>query len=58
MPLLVFPFKEEDNSSNLILLYFHSNGEDSGHPLYLLELIQSELSVNIIEMEYPGYGTY
>ncbi|EAS02647.1 hydrolase of the alpha/beta superfamily protein (macronuclear) [Tetrahymena thermophila SB210] len=58
MPLLVFPFKEEEDSSNIVLIYFHGNGEDAGHPQYLLELIQTELCVNIIEMEYPGYGIY
>lgn len=43
-----FPFKEQDN---LVLLYFYGNGEDSGHPLYLLEFIQSELRVNLIKAE-------
>jgi len=41
-----------------VILYFHGNGEDVGHTRYLLEVFQSELGMNVIAMEYAGYGTY
>ena len=44
-------------SSNFII-YFHGNAEDVGCAYEFCEELRSEFHVNIILMEYPGYGVY
>jgi len=44
--------------SSKILLYFHGNGEDINLAYDLLEHLRNHLNVQIIAVEYPGYGLY
>lgn len=58
------------NGSNKILIYFHGNAEDVGLATELLNFLKDmlkvsywlslwrTLKVNILAMEYPGYGVY
>ncbi|EAR99838.1 alpha/beta superfamily hydrolase (macronuclear) [Tetrahymena thermophila SB210] len=45
------------NSDNL-LIYFHANGEDIFSSYPLLNHLRQTMEINIIGVEYPGYGTY
>ena len=40
------------------MLHFHANGEDIGLTQKLMGRIADILKLNIICMEYPGYGIY
>jgi len=44
--------------SDKILIHFHANGEDIGLTIQLMSRIAEILKLNIICMEYPGYGIY
>ena len=44
--------------SSKIMLYFHANAEDIVLSHELLDFIRALLRVNIIAVEYPGYGIY
>ena len=41
-----------------VLIYFHGNAEDIGHSLELLYAIRNEIRVNVLAVEYPGFGVY
>jgi len=41
-----------------ILIYFHGNGEDICLAYDLLNHIRNNINVNILAVEYPGYGIY
>ena len=45
------------NSSKLII-YFHGNGEDLGTCYSLCDHLRTALSLNLLAVEYPGYGVY
>lgn len=53
-PLLWLPADAADIQHTLI--YFHGNGEDLGSSEGFLKRLQSSLGVNILAVEYPGYG--
>ena len=40
------------------MIHFHANGEDIGMTENLMTKISLKLHMNIICMEYPGYGIY
>mmetsp|Transcript_21628 Transcript_21628/g.50537 ORF Transcript_21628/g.50537 Transcript_21628/m.50537 type:complete len:361 (-) Transcript_21628:48-1130(-) len=42
--------------SPVILLYFHANSEDIGTALPSVRSIASHFKVNVLAVEYPGYG--
>ena len=44
--------------SKNILLYFHGNAEDVGISSEYLENFRDWFGINIMAMEYPGYGMY
>ena len=44
--------------SSKVLIYFHANAEDIVLSNELLDYIRALLKVNIIAVEYPGYGIY
>lgn len=48
----------DDKNSNKILLYFHANYEDIGYTYGLMSSIVKSLRVNVLSVEYPGYGVY
>jgi len=43
---------------NKILIFFHGRGDDLAIALPFLKQIQRHLNVNILSVEYPGYGLY
>ncbi len=47
-----------NNFSNIIGLYFHANNEDLGESYELCREIAKYLKINILAIEYPGYGVY
>jgi len=40
------------------LIYFHGNAEDIGHSYEFLSEISQKFRVNVLAMEYPGYGIF
>ena len=59
VPCFILPFKNENNKySDKFLIYFHGNGEDIGYSYYFGDELRKNLHLNIILMEYPGYGIY
>lgn len=44
--------------SNKVLLHFHANGEDISLTQPLMNKMVKFLKINILCMEYPGYGLY
>lgn len=44
--------------SSKVLMYFHGNAEDLKSSFELVDMFRSVLSVNVIAIEYPGYGLY
>ena len=44
--------------SSKILLYFHGNAEDLRSSYDLADMLRSVLNVNVLALEYPGYGLY
>jgi abhydrolase domain-containing protein 17 len=44
--------------SSLIMIYFHGNAEDVGLAQELLSNIRDLMKVNVLAVEYPGYGIY
>lgn len=44
--------------SSKLLVYFHGNAEDLGLSVELMNVVKSELSINTLVIEYPGYGIY
>jgi pimeloyl-ACP methyl ester carboxylesterase len=44
--------------SRKILIYFHGNGEDIHLAYDLLSHIRNTMQVNVLGVEYPGYGMY
>lgn len=44
--------------SSKVMLYFHANAEDIVLAQELMDYIRALLKINIIAVEYPGYGIY
>ena len=40
------------------MLFFHGNAEDVGMSYQFLDHLRSVFELNILAMEYPGYGIY
>ena len=55
IPCLYLPFS---SGSSKLLIYFHGNAEDIGLSYEMLDHLRSSLKVNILAVEYPGYGIY
>ncbi|CDW83543.1 UNKNOWN [Stylonychia lemnae] len=41
-----------------LLVYFHGNAEDVGHSYEFLYQVGQKFHLNILSVEYPGYGIY
>ena len=39
-------------------MYFHGNAEDLGLIYRDLDILKKSLKINVLAMEYPGYGVY
>lgn len=47
-----------NSGSSKTIVYFHANAEDMVLCGELLDYLRSLLKVNVIAVEYPGYGIY
>lgn len=45
-------------SCHQILIFFHGNGEDLGTTYEFCDNLRSQLDLNVLAVEYPGYGVY
>lgn len=55
VPCLYLPTK---NGSRKLLIFFHGNAEDLGLSYTLLNHMRDFFKVNVMAVEYPGYGIY
>lgn len=44
--------------SNKLIIFFHGNAEDLGISYEMLDHMRTALRMNIMAVEYPGYGIY
>ena len=44
--------------SSKLMLYFHGNAEDLALAEHQMRSISSYININVLGMEYPGYGLY
>ena len=45
-------------SSRKMIIFFHGNAEDLGTCYSMSDHLRSALQVNVLAVEYPGYGVY
>jgi hypothetical protein len=57
-PIPCLYLKEKTVGSSKLLMYFHGNGEDVGLSYRDLDILKKSLKINILAMEYPGYGVH
>jgi abhydrolase domain-containing protein 17 len=55
IPTLFLPYL---NGSRKLILFFHGNAEDIGISYEMLDHLRTALRINILAVEYPGYGIY
>lgn len=55
MPCIFLPCTEH---SDKLLIYFHGNAEDVGGSYEFISTLRKHLKLNILAVEYPGYGLY
>ena len=55
IPCLFLPFQ---TGSSKLMLYFHGNAEDLGLSYEILDHMRNSFKLNILAVEYPGYGIY
>jgi hypothetical protein len=46
------------SGSSKLIIFFHGNAEDLGISYEMLDHLRGALKINIIAVEYPGYGIY
>ena len=51
-------YEPVSENSQKLLVYFHGNAEDLGMSLDFLSCLRVKVKMDIIAMEYPGYGVY
>jgi hypothetical protein len=44
--------------SKKVMIYFHANAEDLSSTVPLLSRFCQDFKINIVAVEYPGYGIY
>ena len=44
--------------SNKLIIFFHGNAEDLGISYEMLDHMRTALRINMMAVEYPGYGIY
>ena len=49
---------QSEELSNKILIFFHGNAEDLKSSYELGDLFRTVLHINVLAVEYPGYGLY
>lgn len=55
VPCLYLPYLK---GSNKLILFFHGNAEDLGISYEMLDHLRTALKINVMGIEYPGYGVY
>ncbi|EAR96191.1 alpha/beta superfamily hydrolase (macronuclear) [Tetrahymena thermophila SB210] len=55
IPCLYLPYFE---GSDKLLIYFHGNAEDLGYSYDFVSNLRRYIRVNVLAVEYPGYGLY
>jgi hypothetical protein len=50
--------QDQTVGSSKMLIYFHANAEDVGLSYHLLDTIRTNMKINVLAPEYPGYGIY
>lgn len=55
VPCLYLPYLK---GSNKLIIFFHGNAEDLGISYEMLDHMRSALKINVLAVEYPGYGVY
>jgi hypothetical protein len=55
VPCLYLPYTK---GSRKLILFFHGNAEDIGISYEMLDHLRDSLKINILAVEYPGYGIY
>lgn len=55
IPCLYLPYIE---GSDKLMIYFHGNAEDLGYSYDFVSTLRKHLKINILAVEYPGYGLY
>lgn len=58
IPCLFMKTNEGNKKCDKIIIYFHANYEDLGHCHNLLYTISQFNRINVLAVEYPGYGIY
>jgi esterase/lipase len=58
IPCLFLPNQILGAISKQFLLYFHGNAEDIFNARQLAEQLSTQLQLNVIVIEYPGYSIY
>ncbi|CAG9334347.1 unnamed protein product [Blepharisma stoltei] len=57
-PSIPCGFFQCPTGSSKIMIYFHGNAEDIGTSYPIITHLRKTLQVNILAVEYPGYGIY
>ena len=55
VPCLYLPYLK---GSNKLIIFFHGNAEDLGISFEMLDHLRTALKINVMAVEYPGYGVY
>ena len=55
IPCMYTPYRF---GSSKLMIYFHGNAEDIGLAQELLTYIRDNMKINLLSVEYPGYGIY
>ena len=55
LPCLFLPYLK---GSNQLIIFFHGNAEDIGISYEMLDHMRTALKINVLAVEYPGYGIY
>jgi len=55
VPCLFLPYLD---GSKKCVIFFHGNAEDMGISYEMLDHLRTALRINILAVEYPGYGIY
>ena len=55
VPCLYLPYLK---GSNKLIIFFHGNAEDLGISYEMLDHLRTALKINVMAVEYPGYGVY
>jgi len=55
LPCLFLPYLK---GSTKLIIFFHGNAEDIGISYEMLDHMRTALKINVLAVEYPGYGIY